>query len=550
MTSLYSRIKTRLLLELDGLYWRRQNVALRRAALPEPCKTALICNLMTTFATTKVEALYAAALRQRGYRVVILLPSRYPLMQSLYTATGPTDFVYFSDFSSAGDDEQCRRQVESEMQQISDGSDLFLYEHDGFRIGRNALSVAVRKLRIGALDYSNFRHREEVAASLFGAFEAKLKAGRVVETVRPNLALFLERGYSPAGEMFDACLLKGVDVVQWLGAPQSDRFLFKRYDLSTRDDHPLALAGDTWRKIRQAPLDEAAESHVLKKLASHYADGAWFNRQQLQDGKHILDRSETLRRLGVASGRKVAVIFSHILYDATFFYGKSLFPDYESWLIETVRCAFANPHLDWVVKVHPVNVWRSRMDSQPMEQLEAAAIEKALGPLPPHVRLLPADTDINTFSLFNAIDVGLTVRGTIGMELPCWGIPVVTAGTGRYSGNGFTLDPTNQREYRELMARLHQVPHLDPASIALARRYAWGTFFGRPVPVESFILDFHAKSFGLPALTQNTRVAESVRRSGIFGVDMDRIADWLANGRSGDLLSSDLTWIPADDVAD
>ena len=37
--------------------------------------------------------------------------------------------------------------------------------------------------------------------------------------------------------------------------------------------------------------------------------------------------------------RKTAAIFSHILYDATFFYGESLFADYEEWLVEAVRAA-------------------------------------------------------------------------------------------------------------------------------------------------------------------------------------------------------------------
>ena len=65
------------------------------------------------------------------------------------------------------------------------------------------------------------------------------------------------------------------------------------------------------------------------------------------------------------------------------------------------------------------------------------ALRRHFGNLPGHVKLMRADTGINTFSLFDVADYGLTVRGTIGMELPCFGIPVVTAGTGRYSGPWF-----------------------------------------------------------------------------------------------------------------
>src|SRR5665213_2023901 len=105
---------------------------------------------------------------------------------------------------------------------------------------------------------------------------------------------------------------------------------------------------------------------------------------------------------------------------------------------------------------------------------------------------MAADTDINTFSLFDVADYGLTVRGTIGMELPCYGIPTVTAGTGRYSGRGFTMDPGTPAEYQALLARLHSVPRLDAATVTMARRYAYGTFFLRPAPMTSFRLLYNA----------------------------------------------------------
>ena len=46
--------------------------------------------------------------------------------------------------------------------------------------------------------------------------------------------------------------------------------------------------------------------------------------------------------------------------------------------METVRVAIANPKLNWVVKVHPVNVWRSRMDGAAMVQLEAQTLERGI----------------------------------------------------------------------------------------------------------------------------------------------------------------------------
>ena len=221
---------------------------------------------------------------------------------------------------------------------------------------------------------------------------------QLLEDIHPDLALFCERGYTPAGDMFDGCMLHDVDVIQWLGAPQSDRLLFKRYRMENRDTHPLALSTATWKKLQQMRWTRELEERLLTQLASYYQSGAWYNRQQLQEGKVFKSRQEIHEQLGLDPSKKTAVIFAHILYDATFFYGTSLFSDYEEWLVEAVRCAIANPNLNWIVKVHPVNVWRSRMDGVEVEQLENLAIERAVGPLPPHVTILPADTDINTFA--------------------------------------------------------------------------------------------------------------------------------------------------------
>ena len=75
------------------------------------------------------------------------------------------------------------------------------------------------------------------------------------------------------------------------------------------------------------------------------------------------------------------------------FYGESLFDDYEQWLVETVRAAIANPRLNWIVKVHPVNVWRSRMDGAALVQLEAEVSAASISArCPAHVKLMAADT--------------------------------------------------------------------------------------------------------------------------------------------------------------
>ncbi len=534
--SLIGRIKDRALLELDLMLWRRSLRDLKHSGRPVAGKTVVFCQLMASIATVKVEALLASRLRRLGYRIAVILPKTDPILERIFLATGPTDFFFAEGLTDGRDAAQTDTLAARLLEGCRTLEDIINLEVEGFRIGRNALSKTVREMRIGKMDPLNGEHSAALRTAIAASLLAKRSAEILIAQIRPSLGVFNERGYTPAGEMFDACLLAGTDVVQWIGAPQSDRLLFKRYTLATRDRHPFALGDDTWEELKRNALGETRSTAIMEKLISHYESGAWYNRQQLQEGKRIFDREATRIKLGVKGGRKVAVIFAHILYDATFFYGTSLYPDYETWLVETVRGAIANPAMDWIIKVHPVNVWRSRMDGKPMEQLEAVALREAFGELPPHVRILPADTDVNTFSLFGAIDYGLTVRGTIGMELPCFGIPVVTAGSGRYAGNGFTLDPPTVAAYRELLRLLHTQSALGPREIELARLYAWGAFFRRPFLMESFRLNFNARTFGLPHLSVDVEVGSGIGKD---QSDLELIANWMNDLKSSDLLARD-----------
>lgn len=526
----------RAVLELDAREWARKTAPLAVRATTGT-RRVLFAEAVWMLATAKVESLLAAGLAREGYEPHLLLPVRNRAVERAYRATCPLARVHTIEERL---DDTIRKAGEDDAARVLEGrplDDLLALEIDGFRIGRSALSSVVRRLRVGRLDES---HRGEARVALARAFAVKRVAQALIAELRPDLALFVERGYTPAGEFFDACVAAGVDTVQWLGAPQSDRLLFKRYRRETRSDHPLALDDSTWDAVRRAPFGPEDEDSLISTLAANYGSGAWFNRQQLQVGKRAAAREEARAVLGVTPGRKAAGVFCHILYDATFFYGESLYPDYETWLVETVRHAIANPHLDWLIKVHPVNVWRSKMDGKAMEQLEAAALRRAFGELPAHVRLVPADTQLNTWAFFGAIDYGVTVRGTVGMEMPCLGIPTVTAGTGRYSGRGFTIDPATRAEYADVLARLHEIPALDAATVSRARRYAHATFELRPVRTESFAFLYDNRDWGVGELKMDVALPATAAARFHTAPDISRVVDWLVRGRAADLLARDV----------
>ena len=525
-------IESKAMLRLDAMRWQRQLKRLRQPADRRARDKILFCDVVSSYAVSKAQSLYAAAFRQLGYESIVLLDTPNSDTERNYRSAEVTEFCYLNHLSP--DPETCRRRAESLLSNYEDLNGLLSLEIDGVRVGRNVLSKTVRQFRVGRLDSADAAHHAAVVDHLCRSLAAAEGARNLMEVGAFRTAFFCERGYTPAGEVFDVCTLSGVDAIQWVAAPMDGTYLFKRYRTANRAMHPLSLSEQNWRAACAMPWGEQQDQQLLDQLRCHYQSGAWYNRQQLQTGKSIKTETEVHRELALDPAKKTAVIFCHILYDATFFYGTSLFPDYQTWLVETVRCAIANPSLNWVIKAHPVNVWRSRMDGVAVEPLELNVLQAAFGGLPDHLRLMPAETPINTYSLFEVADFGLTVRGTIGLELPCFGIPVVTAGTGRYSGRGFTIDPETPQAYGELLAGLQERERLDEATVNRARRYAYATLRWRPMPLTSMEFLFGLKS---RTLQSNVTLRQASPMDLTDTPDIGRMARWAVEGDDEDLLA-------------
>ena len=158
-------------------------------------------------------------------------------------------------------------------------------------------------------------------------------------------------------------------------------------------------------------------------------------------------------------------------------YGTDLFLNYNEWLVETVKTACNNKKVKWFIKIHPSNIWRREMGSN--EYLERVLLSKYFSKLPDHIKIIGPDTPISPLSWMKTADFGVTVRGTVGLEMACMGKPVITAGTGRYEGVGFTLDSKSKEEYRRRLLKLPEGAELTKEQILLARKYTFALYMGK-----------------------------------------------------------------------
>jgi hypothetical protein len=369
---------------------------------------------------------------------------------------------------------------------VNTPQDLKSLTFRGADVGREALSTVSRYLHDGGVDLEDPRAQSLLRELLPAAVKTALAAESLFDDLEPELVLFNERNYADQGPLCDIALLRGLNVIQFVSGFDDDTMVFKRYTAETKAIHPRSLSKSSWERVKVLEWTAEREAELQQEFARRYDRDATFLARWNQGWTRRQPREEIARTLGLDPGKKTAVIFSHVLWDANMFFGRDLFDDQEHWFIESVRGACANDRVNWIVKLHPANVWKRKRDHVSGELDEHVAIREHIGALPPHVRLLEPDTDISTWSLFDVTDYGLTIRGSIGFELPCFGKPALTAGTGFYTGRGFTVDSETPDEY---LGRLAQIHELDPPSaenVELAKKHAYALFTLRQTRFTSF----------------------------------------------------------------
>ena len=502
-------------------------LAFRLNGDPPAKRTALLAGLGSVNGIG-IELALLKGLELAGFEPVVVT-RRDPWLEKYYRLAGVRTILYW--------DAMCPPISERHASRCLDGVqslEAFLaLEFSGTRVGRLSASTAIRELRVGSLEWDTPEVQRRLRRSLADGTSAALGAQRIIDTVRPAVALFVDRGYTPQGQLMDAALAAGVDCITWNTAHRSGTLMLKRYTRENRDVHPASLADESWRLLQSLDWTDARRDHLAQELREVYASGDWYSEAGTQFHKVLMDAEGVRRRFELDPKKKTAVIFPHILWDETFLMGRDLFRSYEECFVETVNAAARNNRVNWLIKVHPANVVKNVRDGYRGEPAELQSLRRQMRSLPPHIHLIPADSELNTYSLFNVMDYCLTVRGTIGVEAASFGIPVLTAGTGRYDRRGFTIDFETREAYLDRVAHIEELPALSAAQRELAQRFAYGVFILRPLMLRTVAIEFRRDAHA----TLRTRLAIRSGEEWHRATDLRAFAQWVSESQAADYLN-------------
>ena len=460
----------------------------------------LILSYLPLHYSCKVETLFARSLQERGWSVSVLsTASTERLARAYFSRILGAPVRRIEEFISFAH----RREIASAVDRAIEIARRSLVEYKQFTY-RDAPVGLSTIASLSATQPDGIIGTDEKTYTLLGKLLRQSlfllhAADAMYEDLKPTLVISQEKGFVGTCETFYEALRRRIDYVQWTSCHEPDSVMLKRFSRETARDHPFSISDRTWTRLRRTRWHEGLREAVLAEFDRGYKSGDWFKYKRLSSEQSFAGRAELFERLGLDRNKKTAVIYSHILNDANLFYGKDLFAGgYEEWLVETVRAAASNPDVNWVLKLHPANVFRNARLGYTGEFGELLALRKAFGEIPGFLRIIRPDDKMSPLSYFGITDWGITVRGTVGVELPCFGVPVLTAGTGRYSGKGFTVDSASAAEYLERVRTIDRVPALTDEEVKLGILHAYCAFRGRPARCGEIFRDIYPEPLHHP----------------------------------------------------
>ena len=499
-------------------------------------REALIVSLSDNPFQIKVEAIFALALRIAGYKIKVLNRNKNDRWAIRYFKSfGIQENVFWNDIQLTPQELKEVKKAHAKFSSFVNSGQNFeevkKWEFRGCRIGTQILSSAGRGFRTAGLDLSNPETQEEIKEITKTSLETVFKSERLIRSEAPDLMYVMEANYSQNGAITDVATQRNIDFIQVCQVGQDNALILRRLNSRNRRQHPWSITKENLKKYSEEPLT-IEEKEKLNKIFENRYNGTSFLQSRNHPKSQKKSYDQIISQFNFDPCKKIAVVYSHVLWDANLFYGDDLFADYGEWFVETVKAAIKNDSINWLIKLHPANVWKRKREGASEELSELRLINKHICKpenIPSHVKLLMPDCDIGTVSLREVADYAVTVRGSVAVEFPPLGIPVVTAGTGRASNFGFTVDSTTRKEYIEKLHTLQSIPKLSQKQINDAECYAYTVLNCRPWILKSFACNYMKSGSGSHPLESNILINaknwDEIKQNG----DLCKISRWISN---------------------
>ena len=206
-------------------------------------------------------------------------------------------------------------------------------------------------------------------------------------------------------------------------------------------------------------LTSAWKSYIDKSLTSHESllIEDYLAKRQANNGtacdavRPVVDSGHLLKVPQIDYSKPTALLAANAIWDLAALNKELLFEDMVDWVRKVMDFFKLNPQYQLIIKVHPAEKGKKI----PLTlQMIGDEVRKHMPVLAPNIILLEPETAISVYDIIPHVKAGLVYTSTVGIEMSCFGKPVVTCAKDIYREKGFTYDPATTQEYFKILTVL------------------------------------------------------------------------------------------------
>lgn len=320
------------------------------------------------------------------------------------------------------------------LEKVSDARELELFEVNGIRIGDLIYDTYLRRSSLPTIDFTSKEFIEislECIAYLLNFEEIFLNHEVAAVCISHCVYSFA----IPARVAF----AKGVPVFQVTGESIYRMDSVRTHAYTEFLDYPsqFKLLTES-QKIKGIEL---AKTRLDKRFAGQVAVDMPYST------KSAFSKTTTKSSIRFPNDNKLRILIAtHDFYDSPHSYGDNFYPDFYIWLNKLGEISKKTDY-HWYLKTHRDSVADDR--SVFLELLHKYPRFKELHSDTSHHEIIEA-----------GIDFALTVYGTIAMEYPALGVPVINASHNNpHVAYSFSMTPKSSVDYEQLIMNLEGYKH-------------------------------------------------------------------------------------------
>lgn len=408
-------------------------------------------------------------------------------------------------------DDEVVSKVDDVLQNINI-DDVSAFNVDGISVGEHAMAGALRFFARGDLNDNPFAER--LVKVYLRAALLTLHATRRLIAERNIEIVVLHHGiYVPQGIIAEVARNMGVRVVTWHPAYRSKCFIFSHDD--TYHHTMMSEPVSEWESI--------SWSNELEEKTVNYLKSRWVGGEDWISFLNVpeFDLAKIEESIGVNFSRPCIGLLTNVVWDAQLHYPANAFSNMLDWLKKTIEYFAERTDLQLLIRVHPAEINGALKSRQRVvDEINAWFPE-----LPENVFVVPPDSPVSTYAAMRQCDSVLIYGTKTGVELTCFGIPVIVAGEAWIRGKGVTIDVSSVSEYIEVLNTLPLNKRMTESSIQRAKKYAFHFFFRRMIPFS-----FMSPQKNWPPYKIDIDVLDELEEGNCLGLDV--VCDGILKGTS------------------